>query len=64
MRLRRCLDKKTTKTGGANCSQSVEFSYHKYDYDVINRIVIRAVYWQESGNTIRVTIQGQRYDIL
>ncbi len=24
----------------------------------------RAVYWQESGDTIRITIQGLRYDIL
>ncbi len=26
--------------------------------------VCRAVYWQESGDTIRITIQGLQYDIL
>ncbi len=28
------------------------------------KINIRAVHWQESGNTIRITIQGLRNDML
>ncbi len=35
-----------------------------YTKSVLPLVHCRAVYWQESGDTIRITIHGLRYDIL
>ncbi len=56
---------KTTTNSSCVCTHLANKADSDSDLILIYMyIYIRAVYWQESGDTIRITIQGLRYDIL